>query len=85
MSPCRLKLQAVSFNHLPSAAQHLRAFVEALWGSYPSNEFDSFVTIGIDQPASNSQGQSDITILESGNDSWVANFEPEDDSNGVEF
>ena len=57
----------------------------ALWDTYPSNEFDSFVTIGIDEPAMNSEGQSDITILESGSESWVSNFEPDDDSNGTSF
>ena len=83
--PMTIETSGSFFQSSPLGGTTPAGIVEALWGSYPSNEFDSFVTIGIDQPASNSQGQSDITILESGNDSWVANFEPEDDSNGSSF
>ena len=56
-----------------------------LWTNYPSNEFDSFVTIGIAESASPSAGESDISILESGSNSWVSVFEPADGSNGSSF
>ena len=59
--------------------------VSSVWDDFPSNQFDSFVTIGIDGPALASEGQSSITILESGSNSWVTDFEPEADINGGSF
>ncbi|MCH1574973.1 MAG: hypothetical protein L7S67_01740, partial [Flavobacteriales bacterium] len=74
------------FQSSPLGSATPAGIVPALWSSYPSNQFDSFVTIGIDEPALNSMGQSDITLLESGSESWVNSFEPEDENlNGTSF
>ena len=59
--------------------------ISSVWDDFPSNQFDSFVTIGIDGPALASEGQSSITILESGSNSWVTDFEPEAAINGGSF
>ncbi len=49
-----------------------------VWDFFPSNEFDSYVTIGIETPANSAQGEGDISILESSTSPWTASFEPED-------
>lgn len=47
----------------------------AIWGLFPENQFDSFVTIGIDGPAQADLGQSAVSLLESTDAPWTGNFE----------
>ena len=49
--------------------------IPAVWGVFPSNEFDSWVTIGIDLPAESTLGQGTVSILESSNQQWTNAFE----------
>lgn len=53
-----------------------------VWGAFPSNEYDSFVTIGIDEPALNDAGEGDINIIESTTAPWTEMFEPENGDPG---
>jgi len=47
----------------------------AIWSTFPENEFDSFVTIGIDGPAETSQGEGQVSLLESTASPWIQEFE----------
>ena len=51
--------------------------IPAIWSNYPSNQFDSFITIGIDEAASSNNGEGDINIIESTSNPWTEGFEPE--------
>ena len=53
-----------------------------VWEAFPSNEYDSFVTIGIDEPALNDAGEGDINIIESTTSPWTEMFEPENGDPG---
>ena len=53
-----------------------------VWGAFPSNQYDSFVTIGIDEPALNDAGEGDINIIESTVTPWTELFEPEGGDSG---
>lgn len=51
--------------------------IPALWGTYPSNEYDSYVTIGLTGAANAGAGEGDINIIESTSNPWTTSFEPD--------
>ncbi len=51
-----------------------------VWDLFPSNEFDSYVTIGLEFPANTAEGEGSISILESSTMPWTEAFEPGDAS-----
>ena len=57
----------------------------AVWGTFPSNEFDSFITIGIDEPAQSTLGEGTVAVAESSSQSWTQAFRPSDGSPGSSF
>lgn len=57
----------------------------AVWGTFPSNEFDSYITIGISEPAQSSAGEGTVALLESSDQLWTQAFEPENGDNGGSF
>lgn len=57
----------------------------SVWSAFPSNEFDSFVTIGIDSPANSNIGQGDVNIIESSQNPWSSSFEPGSGAFGGSF
>ena len=57
--------------------------IPALWNTFPSNQFDSFITIGIEEPPSSSNGEGDINIIESTSNPWTEGFEPESGEMGT--
>lgn len=75
--PTELVSTGQIFQSSPLGEVTPNGIIPATWSSFPSNEFDSFITIGIDGPASDANGEGDINIIESTANPWTEGFEPE--------
>ena len=51
-------------------------YVPALFAAYPALEYDSYVTIGMDEPANPAVGEAAIYTVGDSADLWTSNFEP---------
>ena len=75
-SPAELMTTGQFFQSYPIGSVTPSGYIESTWSMFPSNEFDSFVTIGIDAPASSADGESDVATLQSSTNPWKPIFEP---------
>lgn len=75
--PTELVSSGQIFQSTPLGEVTSDGIIPAIWSSFPSNEFDSFITIGIDEPANGANGEGDINIIESTANPWTEGFEPE--------
>ena len=75
-SPAELMTTGQFFQSFPIGSVTPSGYLESTWSMFPSNEFDSFVTIGIDAPASSADGESDVATLQSSTNPWKPIFEP---------
>lgn len=78
-NPLSIETTGNFFQSYPVGSETAAGINPIVWDNYPSNEFDSFVTIGIDEAPLSSAGESAITILESGTSPWASVFEPAGD------
>ena len=84
-NPLSIETTGNFFQSYPVGSETAAGINPIVWDNYPSNEFDSFVTIGIDEAPLSSAGESAITILESGTSPWASVFEPAGDVPGSSF
>ena len=84
-NPLSIETTGNFFQSYPVGSETAAGINPIVWDNYPSNEFDSFVTIGIDEAPLSSAGESAITILESGTSPWASVFEPAGDEPGSSF
>ena len=75
-TPASLLTTGQFFQSNPLGAVTSAGIFESAWGFYPSNEFDSFVTIGIDGPHSSANGEGEVLTLQSSTNPWQPVFEP---------
>ena len=75
-SPMSLLTTGQFFQSFPLGDITSQGVLEAAWPLYPSNAYDSYVTIGIDGPADLSSGEGAIQLLQSSSDPWQNVFEP---------
>ena len=74
--PSQLNCTGGIFQSQPVGAVTPEGVLPGLWELFPSNAYDSFVTIGIDQSANSELGEGSINILESSQTPWTSTFEP---------
>ena len=70
------------FQSSPLGEVTANGILPSTWDVFPHNQFDSFITIGIDEAASAANGEGDINIIESTSNPWTENFEPESGAMG---
>jgi len=76
-SPSALLTSGSFFQSSPIGTVTAAGIFPEAWQFYPSNQFDSFVTIGIDGPASTADNEGTVQTQESSANPWIPVFEPE--------
>ena len=84
-SPSSLQTTGNFFQSSPLGSYTPAGILSDVWDFYPSNEFDSYVTIGIDAPPSSENNEGTVQTAESSANPWLPVFEPEDDGYGSSF
>lgn len=74
--PSHLNCTGDIFQSYPVGDVTPDGILPGVWSAFPSNAYDSFVTIGIDTPSDAGAGEGTITIIESSDGPWTAIFEP---------
>ena len=75
-SPAQLLTTGNFFQSSPLGSVTSAGVIEGAWPSYPSNEYDSYVTIGIDGPPSSANGEGEVLTVQSSTNPWKPLFEP---------
>ena len=84
-SPSALLTSGSFFQSSPIGTVTAAGIFPEAWPFYPSNEFDSYVTIGIDGPASTANNEGSVQTQESSANPWMPVFEPEVGTLGAGF
>ena len=84
-SPSSLQTTGSFFQSSPLGSYTPAGILSDVWDFYPSNEFDSYVTIGIDAPPSSENNEGAVQTAESSSNPWLPVFEPENDGYGSSF
>ena len=84
-APSSLETSGSFFQSSPIGSVTAAGVFPEAWIFYPSNEFDSYVTIGIEGPPSSAENEGDVMIVESSTNPWTPTFEPSDGSYGAGF
>ena len=84
-APAALLTTGGFFQSFPIGDVTASGIVPAVWPSFPSNQYDSFVTIGLDQPADAANGEGDVLTVQSSAQPWQPVFEPGNGLNGSGF
>ena len=75
-APAALLTTGDFFQSYPIGDVTASGIVPTVWPSFPSNQYDSFVTIGLDQPADAANGEGDVLTVQSSAQPWQPVFEP---------
>ena len=84
-TPSALLTSGNFFQSDPIGTVTAEGVLEEVWPFYPSNQYDSYVTIGIDGPASAANNEGTVQTQESSANPWTPVFEPEDENLGSGF
>ena len=84
-SPSSLQTSGNFFQANPIGAVTASGVFPEVWPFYPSNQFDSYVTIGIEGPPSAENNEGDILTTQSSINPWTPIFEPDSGSYGSGF
>ena len=84
-SPSAVETSGGFFQSTPIGTVTSAGVFPEVWPFYPSNQFDSYVTIGIDGPPSSADNEGEVQTAESSENPWLVVFEPEDGSPGSSF
>ena len=83
--PSTLNCTGDIFQSFPVGGVTASGIQPSVWSAFPSNEYDSFVTIGIDAPANSGIGQGEVNVIESSQNPWSSVFEPGSGAPGGSF
>ena len=84
-APAELLTSGDFFQSYPVGDITPSGVISAVWSSFPSNEFDSYFTIGIDGPPVSANGEGDVLTLQSSQSPWQPVFEPGNGAVGSGF
>ena len=70
-APSSLETSGSFFQSSPIGSVTAAGVFPEAWIFYPSNEFDSYVTIGIEGPPSSAENEGDVMIVESSTNPWT--------------